>query len=174
MYNLDNALNLILNLEIKKFTRDCLDNAPKYFWRIPSSSTGKYHPDNENCEGGEVLHTKKGVKIAEDLCRNFDVVGNDRDCVISASIMHDICKNGIPNDEGHTVNGHGSLWIRVVEKAVSRKELIENKHIKTIGRLIGCHMGRWDEPYIVANDKMMICVQIADYISSRKYVDVKV
>jgi len=172
--DLKDELNLIDNVQIKNFVIGCLDIAPDYFWKIPSSSTGKYHPKDEIKEGGLILHVKRSVKIATDLCRCFEVVGDDRDCVISAMIMHDVCKNGYPVDAGHTVDGHGSLWINIAMHVSNKMLILNSKTIRLIGRLIGGHMGRFDMPFIGSENILDWIVQSSDYISSRDYVIVNV
>jgi hypothetical protein len=170
---LDSELKLIQDPLIRKFVAECINYAPAYFWKIPSSSTGKHHPADENVKGGAVLHTRRAVKIADDLCRNFDVAGEERDCVIAAVTMHDFRKNG-ETDTKHTVTAHGSMWASMVSKLVTQKDFLNNKNLRTIDRLISTHMGRFDSPYIIGPDTLAIIVQIADYVSSREYVTITV
>jgi len=174
MYRLEKEVGLIKDPEIRDFVRKCIGKAPSYFWTIPSSSTGKYHPEDERGEGGSVLHTRRMVKVSDDLCRNFNINNTERDCVLAAAIMHDFCKNGYPNDLEHTVTGHGSLWINIVAEFMKSDQIINSRFIPTIGRLIGCHMGKWDVPFIMAEDKSLMIIQVADYIASREYVKVEV
>ena len=174
MYSLENEISLIVNQEIKDFVKKCITVVPSYFWKIPSSSTGKHHPEDEHGDGGEVLHTKRVVKISDDLCRNFNVVGNDRDCVIAAAIMHDFVKNGFPDNQNRTVPGHGALWINVVDKFMKQYEVLNSPFIPIIGRIIANHMGRWDIPFVIANNELDLIVQIADYVSSREYIKIDV
>jgi 23S rRNA maturation-related 3'-5' exoribonuclease YhaM len=172
-YRFENELELIVDSNIREFTKKCLGKAPEYFWTIPSSSTGKHHPPDENSEGGAVLHVRKAVKIAEDLCIMYNISGITRDCIISATIMHDLAKLGYPNQELYTVNGHGALWIRIAEQIEKPQKIMTSDTLSMIGRLIGCHMGRFDIPYTISNsDKPTLIVQLADYISSRKYISI--
>ena len=167
---LDNEVNLIVNDTIKDFTKKCLAMAPDYFWTIPSSSTGKHHPADENVEGGKRIHTQKVVKVANALCTNFDIKGADKDCVISATTLHDICSQGYPLKENFTVSGHGSLFGRLVWDL--HMDVLNNQYFSTICRLVATHMGKWDVPYVVSGDKLMIVVQISDYIASRKFISI--
>ena len=63
---------------------------PDYFFKIPASSTGKYHPKFASTEHGLLKHTKAAVRIAYDM---FETVNNftdkDKDLIIMALIMHD-------------------------------------------------------------------------------------
>ena len=61
-----------------------------YFFDIPASSTGKYHPDFSLGNGGLVRHTKVAVRIAYELLGN-NTVGmkfsdTDKDLIIMALI----------------------------------------------------------------------------------------
>jgi len=166
---LNPELKLISNYHIREFTRRVLEKSPNYFWKIASSSTGKYHPEDENCVGGEVKHVKRVVKVANHLCECWDVVGNQRDYILSAAIMHDLCKNGL-EDSGYTVAGHGFLWIELVRDETKLNE----DWFKEICRLVACHMGRFDTPYIIGEDKSLMIIQAADYIASRRDILVEV
>lgn len=174
MYKLEKEIELINDKEVRDLVKKCIEVAPEYFWKIPSSSTGKYHPEDERGESGEVLHTRRVVKISNDLCRNFGVVSSDRDCVLAAAIMHDFMKNGYPDMQERTVPGHGALWINLIDKIMTQNETVDSQIVKTIGYLIGIHMGKWDMPFFIATDIMGIIIQIADYISSRNYVKIEI
>jgi len=41
---------------VKNFVKIALDNAVEQFWLCPSSSTGKYHPLEDQGEGGLIRH----------------------------------------------------------------------------------------------------------------------
>ena len=43
---------------------------PDYFFEIPASSTGKYHPEFAATEHGLVKHTKVATRIAYELLNN--------------------------------------------------------------------------------------------------------
>ena len=169
---LDSEVSLINFADIRKFVKECLNKAPDYFWKIPSSSTGKYHPEDDNIEGGLIRHTKKAVKIAEDLCRCFDVISAERDYVIAAMILHDTCKNGFPEGGPYTVDGHGNLFVGIVNLLMKKDEKLNSEMVKTISKLISLHMGRFDTPYIIGGDILSKIVHVADYISSRRYLTI--
>ncbi len=168
-----NEIRLIKNVGIKSLVWRCLENAPTYFWEIPSSNTGKYHPKDEFIEGGLVLHTKRVVKIANYLCRSLEIKSSERDCVLAASLMHDLCKNGFPENKGYTVDGHGYLWVELARTIYTKNEIKDNPNFSMISRLILFHMGNYDTPYVLDwDDTLATCVHLADYIASRP--DIKV
>jgi 23S rRNA maturation-related 3'-5' exoribonuclease YhaM len=168
-------IRLIINPEVRKLVWRCLENAPTYFWDVPSSNTGKYHPKDEFIKGGLVLHTKRAVNVANHLCECLSIRNIDRDCVLAATIMHDLCKNGYLNNAGHTVDGHGYLWTELARSIYTKNEISEKASFITISRLILMHMGKYDLPYVSDwSDELATCVQLADYISSREDIIVDV
>ena len=73
---------------------------PEYFFEIPASSTGKYHPKYASTKSGLVKHTKVAVKIAYDLFEiNNNFTEEEKDLIIMALILHDGLKKGIDEEE---------------------------------------------------------------------------
>ena len=60
----------------KKDIEYLINLLPDYFFLIPASSTGKYHPKFAGTISGLVKHTKVAVRIAYDL---FETVNNFSD-----------------------------------------------------------------------------------------------
>jgi len=167
-------LESINSLEIRKFTLTMLENAPDYFWKIPASNTGKYHPKDELGEGGTVLHTRKAVKIGNELCRAFNIREVPRDCILSAILIHDLCKNGYPDNAGFMVQGHGYLLTNIATKAKIFNPDQPEVYPYIVLSLASTHMGRWDHPYSTAepSSTSQLIVQLADYFVSRRYVSI--
>ena len=66
----EREITLIKNEDYQGFIKHYLDYyVPKYFWEIGASSSGKYHPQFSQGEGGLVRHTKAVVMFAEELLR---------------------------------------------------------------------------------------------------------
>lgn len=169
----ESELKLIDNSGIRRIVETTLQFAPDYFWTAPSSSSGKYHPIDELWEGGLVIHVKKAVKIGYDLCRAFDLSLINRDVVVAALILHDICKFGYPENTGHLVNGHGYLVANVMRKAKVISGEVPTDDIIQILNLISTYMGKWDVPYECPEEKMRLIFHLADYIASRRYIGVE-
>ena len=60
-------LSYIKNKNIKDSCETMIGLLPDYFFQIPASSTGKYHPKFTLGDGGLVRHVKVAVLIAKDL-----------------------------------------------------------------------------------------------------------
>ena len=57
-------------MDIADFLKYLVNNLPDYFFEIPASSTGKYHPEFASTTHGLVKHTKLAVRIAYELLDN--------------------------------------------------------------------------------------------------------
>ena len=69
---------------------------PDYFFEIPASSTGKYHPKFSTTNHGLLKHTKVAVRIAYELFNIEDRFTDEyKDLIIMALVLHDGCKLGI-------------------------------------------------------------------------------
>ena len=67
VYTFQKELMWIKNKDIRIFAVNMLGRLPDYFFVVPASSTGKYHPEYSLGEGGLVKHTKSAVLIAKTL-----------------------------------------------------------------------------------------------------------
>lgn len=179
----ENELNYIDNNLLKEFVQECLEKAPKYFYEVPASSSGKFHPKQDLGKGGLVRHTKAVVQVALDLirCEQFALSDKYKDDIISACILHDVVKNGF-NDCGYTVTKHPLLANELIESVFKESSIKYNNiylNKKFIQSLIGSHMGIWNKdregnevlPLVGEYNPCGLLVHLADYIASRKYID---
>lgn len=85
---------------------------PDYFWYIPSSSSGNYHPHDERGRYGLLVHTQRVVEIFDQLADSWigqgKITEQERDYGIAAALLHDTVKNGDDKTNG-TVTEHGML-----------------------------------------------------------------
>lgn len=181
MYKIfEKELNYITNEELKAFIIECLEKAPKYFYHVPASSSGQYHPKQDLGEGGLIRHTKAVVQVAMDLirCRQFNPSYMYKDEIISACILHDVIKNGFEDSE-HTLKEHPLLASKFIYNLWYKNEKYTNINgsINAIMDMIKSHMGIWNEDsegyqiLPLPNTEIEKLVHLADYIASRKYVD---
>lgn len=171
----EKELNYINDEFIKEFTKYILANLPDYFYEIPASSTGKYHPSYALGEGGLVRHTKAAVRIAMELSNIYEFQGNELNCCISALILHDGCKNGRTGKAGdYTVFKHP---LEVVELICDICEETTSE-IKLICDLISTHMGKWTYDKFTKKEELRkpetdleMFVHMCDYLASRKCLE---
>jgi len=163
-------LGYIKNPYIKEITRLTLDKADDCIQSIPASSSGKYHPDYVQGEGGLMRHIKAVCKIAKtisdtEIYQNItgdyeeELIETGKDCLLSACLLHDCCK--ADNTVEHkTLFKHpllaADLWCKTFEEYTeNNNEDIKNlskldeallEHSKSvIARAIASHMGQWNK-----------------------------
>ena len=129
----------IISGDIKDFTYQAFGEVDPKFWTSPASSSGKYHPPEDNGEGGLVRHVIKGVAVIEQYARRARFSPRELDIAISAFLLHDTCKDGVVWMTGKTDYTHGLIAARWLEKFnlpdVTAKEEILNA--------VRFHMAPW-------------------------------
>ena len=151
---------------------------PDYFFTIPASSTGKYHPKFAGTISGLVKHTKAAVRIAYDL---FETVNNfsdnDKDLIIMALIMHDGLKKGI-EEEKYTRFDHPLLVSKMIMEHANNLEM-DIDDVRKMCMLIESHMGKWNTNKYskvelpVPTSEIQRFVHRCDYLASRNYLNIK-
>ena len=151
---------------------------PDYFFTIPASSSGKYHPKFANTNSGLVKHTKVAVRIAYDL---FETINNfsddDKDLIIMALIMHDGLKKGLIEEE-NTRFDHPLLVSELIIKNVGNLEM-DIDDVRKLCMLIESHMGKWNKSKYskmelpVPVNELQRFVHRCDYLASRYYLNVR-
>jgi hypothetical protein len=125
----------------KTFLIDAFMNGcPDYFWELPTSSSGKYHPEDEVGKHGNWLHVKRMYATYENNSRSLVEAGtiteDDREAGKAAALLHDMFKYGYPEAEGnHTVNYHDVLGAAYVRQYTDLPE--------KVAELIETHNGAW-------------------------------
>jgi len=157
-------INKIKDITIKEKTQIAVDNLPDYFWEVPASSTGKYHISFSQGAGGLYRHTTFAVDIALELFNITKLSNLEKDCIISAVILHDGLKYG--KDKGKwTKKDHDDImadWLlEFWDEDFDGKDIIINS--------IRSHNGQWSR--IKPNNRIEKLVHVVDYLGSRKFYD---
>lgn len=168
------------NEDIKEFALYCMENLPEYFWNIPASTSGKYHPVTDLGEGGLVRHSLMTYKVLADLFEiaNFCPNNTMKESLLFAALFHDCCKCGTENTSTeNTLHEHPLLAAGFIADRFMEFSEKHSTHfyIENIVNSISCHMGKWNIskysktilPIPVEQDEKI--VHQADYIASRKY-----
>ena len=170
----EDEINLIKNEIIREIVEWDLSRLPEYFFHIPASSSGKYHPEYTLGEGGLVRHTKAAVKIANELFNIYNLDDNRKDVIIASLILHDGLKKGIHESE-NTLHEHPKL----MAEFVSFKWLSIEVFRLVIAGCIESHMGQWTTSKhsdVVLPTPQTECekfVHLCDYLASRKFIEIK-
>ncbi len=174
-------LNYIFNSDIRKFAEEAIKILPDYFFEIPASSTGKYHPEYSLNSGGLFRHTRAAVRIAIDLFRIdwWGFTDDDKDLIIVSLILHDGWKSGINKSE-FTLADHPKIAKFALEKNnnLQFSRTISDKYFNMILNNIERHMGSWNRDYKTKQEimprpetTMEKFIHLADYLSSRKCLE---
>ena len=174
-------LEYIASPEIKGFAKFVVNRLPDYFFDVPASSTGKYHPAYALGAGGLVRHTKAAILIAHELF-NLEQVSftqSEKDCIIVALMFHDGWKHGDVTRSKYTSFNHPL----VAEKHLRElfEEYIKSEHsiadqtcIEVIASAVASHMGQFNtssrESTVLPKPQTDIqkFVHECDYLASRK------
>lgn len=173
------VLNTFENDDIKNFAIVLLDNLPEYIWRVPASSTGKYHPAYSLGEGGLMRHQIAVVRFLNFFLEleqyNKIIPSRERDLLRVAGLIHDGCKSGSQSDyerSKYTKFDH-PLQMAAVIRSYDGKYL-NHDEIELIAHCIESHMGSWNvdkktgECLPKPEDLHQELVHLADYLASRK------
>lgn len=173
-----NEINDIQDIKLQEFAIRLILGAPDYFFTIPASSTGKYHPSFAQETGGLVKHTRCVVFFAKCNAESFNFVQKDVDLIIIAALSHDIFKQGKDKQSKYTVWEHPELaFSYVLEQQKLYPHLISIEDAEKISSAVLCHMGRWQHDIKFTKGKKQFpmpdtlfefALQSADYIASRQ------
>lgn len=111
---------------------------PDYFWNVPASSSGNYHPKDHRGDRGLWLHTKRAFTQYQRLAPSFHhqnkITKKEMDYGKSAILLHDMFKYGWPKQD-HTTKDHDVIAAKILDDYLA-------------GDVIGCiatHNGPWYE-----------------------------
>ena len=173
-------LNYIKNSKYRKNAEVLISLLPDYFFEVPASSTGKYHPSFAQGQGGLVRHTKVAVKIAHELLNS--ILGQsfnqeEKDLIILALILHDGLKHGNPKEE-YVRFDHPVLIAKFIQNN-QKRTTFNDKEIQFLTNIISSHMGPFntnkysDVILPIPKNKYQKFVHMCDLLASRKFLDVK-
>lgn len=170
----------IKNDKKKNDIKYLVSKLPDYFFEIPASSTGKYHPDFASTSHGLVKHTKVAVRIAKELLDNpglNNFTDDEKDIIIMALILHDGCKSGMVKEK-YTRFDHPLIICDLINENRSKLSLNDDE-VNLLTKIISSHMGIWNKDYNgnevlpIPKDKYQRFVHLCDYLSSKKFIDIK-
>ncbi len=172
-------LERIKNENVRYSTENILEMLPDYFYKIPASSSGKYHPSFSLGEGGLVRHVKVAMRILEEMFKDeaFGIYDEyTKDLMRMALILHDGFKSGL-EDMGHTCSEHPVIMSNFILDNKS-KLLISDRDAKYVSDLVLTHMGPWNKDkegnviMPVPKTQEQIIIHLCDYIASRNFLNV--
>ena len=177
----EKELNYIKNNSYKEDLKILINLLPDYFFEIPASSTGKYHPKYALGDGGLVRHTKVVVRIGYELLNNesigFSFKEEEKDLLLMAMLLHDGLKSGI-NQERYTRFDHPLLISKLILDNKDKLSL-NDYEITLVRNAIEAHMGQWNVDYNgnevlpKPHNKYQRFVHMCDFLASKKFLEVE-
>lgn len=174
-------ISYINNERYRENLKIYLNLLPEYFFHVPASSTGKYHPSFALGEAGLVRHTKVAVRLANEIVGGKTIGdkfnSDEKDLVLFALTLHDGLKEGLPQEK-YTRFDHPLLMAQFI-KDNKDKTTLKDKEIELISNMIASHMGEYNtNPYSdvvlpLPSNKYEKMVHMCDMLASRKFLDVK-
>lgn len=171
-------LNYISDERIRKACLEMLKLLPDYFFEIPASSTGKYHPAYALGDGGLLRHTKAATLFGYILLKN-PTIGDkytslEKDMMIMSLMLHDGLKSGLPKEK-YTRFDHPLL---ICDLIMDNEEKLGLKveEIEFICDAIKTHMGVWTTDYNGVEvlekpkTKYQNFVHMCDYLAAQKEI----
>lgn len=176
-----NEINYIKDDNLNAFARELIANAEDYFFTVPASSSGKYHPQFSLGIGGLVRHTRCVAYFAMSAGESYNFDQHTTDLLVIAALVHDIKKQGHISS-GHTVREHplyGADY--VIEMQSKFPNFITKEDAEKIAGAVRSHMGKWEgtrewvkdttkELFPMPKDGFEQALQMADYVASRKLI----
>jgi len=173
-------INLIEDENIRSFVRSILVRSTD-FWLMPSSFSGKYHPKDEHGVGGNVLHTKRDMRVAKILSESYGLTDEEKDMVFAASLLHDIRKgNRNPDSDKFTYDPMHPYTVgqfvrkcqeddkKFASESQSSTLYLSEDTVQAILRLVRCHLGPWSPvPETTPVTYLDMIVHIADNVASK-------
>ena len=155
-----------------------IEKLPDYWFKVPASSTGKYHPEYALGDGGLLRHSKAAMRIGYDLlsdpCIGDKYTDREKDLMLIALLVHDGLKLGNP-EEKYTRFDHPILMANFIKDNYEELEL-KKEDAEFIGEVIKTHMGPWTTDYNgnevlePPTTKYQNFVHMCDYLASRKSI----
>lgn len=167
---------------IRDFALVLSSKAPDYFFVVPGSSSGKYHPASDLGEGGLIRHSINVMKILDYImCLEQCVfTAEQKDLLRVAALFHDSLKSGSQEQYDakpftkHLHPLYAADFVRLTAKEVEFNE----SDAEFIASAISTHMGEWTtskyERGILPkpSSSYQKSLHLADYLASRKEITI--
>ena len=174
----DKEISYIKDNQIKSAMVKLLNILPEYWFEVPASSTGKYHPEYALGDGGLLRHSKAAMRIGYELLSDPSIgekyTDHEKDLMLVSLLVRDGLKSGNPKEK-YTRFDHPILMANyILEK---HEEIGISKEDATFcADVIKTHMGYWTTDYDgnevleKPKTKYQNFVHMCDYLASRKCI----
>ena len=174
----DKEISYIKDNQIKSAMVKLLNILPEYWFEVPASSTGKYHPEYALGDGGLLRHSKAAMRIGYELLSDPSIgekyTDHEKDLMLVSLLVHDGLKSGNPKEK-YTRFDHPTLMANYILE--THEEIGMSKEDATFcADVIKTHMGYWTTDYDgnevleKPKTKYQNFVHMCDYLASRKCI----
>jgi len=140
-------ISKIFDSELREATTVLLMDGHDDFAKWPSSSSGKYHPPDEIGPMGMVIHAKRCAAVAGDIARMYELDRLGEDILVSASLVHDLYKQGRDGKEGHTTKDHMLIICEIINETFDDAGIDTTDRFKSnLANACLFHEGVWTPP----------------------------
>ena len=174
----DKEISYIKDNKIKSAMVKLLNILPEYWFEVPASSTGKYHPEYALGDGGLLRHSKAAMRIGYELLSDPSIgekyTDHEKDLMLVSLLVHDGLKSGNPKEK-YTRFDHPILMANYI---LEKHETIgiSKEDATFCADVIKTHMGYWTTDYDgnevleKPKTKYQNFVHMCDYLASRKCI----
>lgn len=171
-------LDYIKDTNLQESLISIIQALPEYWFKVPASSTGKYHPSYALGEGGLLRHSKAAMRIGYELLNNPIIGGkyttHEKDLLLMSLLVHDGLKLGMP-EERYTRFDHPILMANFIKEKKDEFNLSE-EDANFMADVIKTHMGPWTTDYNgeevleKPTTKYQNFVHMCDFLASKKCI----
>lgn len=163
--DLYSEIESIPNKEVRLLTQEVFKSVPKYFFTLPASSSGKYHPPKERAAYGLIYHTKEVCRMGTIIYGSY--IGVDLSQVLSAILLHDVARYGLGRaHSSYSLTNHPDLAADLVLNKANGLD-IQDSYVVSISNAVRSHMGRWGR--VPCKCDLDWIVHLADCVASKNW-----
>jgi len=178
-----NEIDPLNNTDIRLFGICLLPHVPEYFFHIPASSSGKYHPVGDLGEGGLVRHSiavKRMLTHILELNGYYEFTDRQKELLQLAALFHDCMKSGTQEDyekNPHTKFLHPILAANFIMYYACMYEFPYEDAV-FMASAIASHMGQWNTSkhesglLPLPKEPHQKVLHLADYLASRQDINI--
>lgn len=182
---MEDEINTLTFDDIKEFGLALLHTIPEYFFTVPASSSGKFHPKNDLGEGGLVRHSITVRKMLRHILEPkgyYDFTDREVELLELAALFHDSFKSGTQEEYGeniHTKFLHPVLAANHILME-SVKMRFDYDSASFMASAIMSHMGQWNTSWREAGalplpkTPAQKALHLADYLASRTDINMDI
>ena len=177
-------IDTLQDIDNRRFAHALLSNVPDYFFSVPASSSGKYHPSNDLGNGGLVRHSISVARMLDHLLEPngyYDFDDEQKELLKIAALFHDCMKSGTQEEyeKGkHTKFLHPLYAANFIMSIAINYGYSYEKALLIYNAVIS-HMGQWNTskqeggmlPVPKTPDQKVL--HLADYLASRKDINLE-